>query len=183
MSVSIQQLHELIAPSRNHSVGMVEAVIDDVGIALPHDYVEIALAYGFGEFHGGGARLHYFDPTSAGYTAYVLDELEGWERQCQALDIDDLSFYPSDNGILPMGRFDNGLRLAFVCGGSPNEWTLMLFDYLDEESRCFFAVNSLEFLIKTLAGELRPLLGCEENDDTSVRFVEYPLDGWRYTLS
>ena len=88
----------------------------------------------------------------------------------------------SEGGMLPMGFFDNSMRLAFLCSGSPQDWSIMLFDYLAEEYRHVFHCSSCEFLIRTLTGELRPLLGFEEGDysreDEVVQFVSYAQKGW-----
>lgn len=184
MERGIQELFELVAPSRFViDTESVATVCENLGMKLPEDYVQIGLSYGFGAFHGGGARLHYYDAALDGYSDYVLNELDAWKDHCRALEINDLLFYPSEGGMLPMGFFDNGLRLAFLCSGAPQDWSIMLFESLEEDDRHVFHCNSCEFLIRTMTGELRPLLGFEEGDysreDEVVQFISYAQKGGR----
>ena len=174
----IQDLFELVDPLQMKCVReSVERVREHAGIVLPEDYVQIGLCYGDGEFHGGGMRIHYFDPTADGYKEFVMAELDGWIDQCSALDVTDLTFYPADGGILPMGRFDNGTRLAFVCSGTPSEWTIMVIETL-EEDRMQLDFNACDYLIRVLRGEFRPDYMPDDGEE-NVTFMKYPDDWMR----
>lgn len=171
LEMSIHELFDLVEPiQRVIDHQSIQSVIDNVGISLPEDFVQIALSYGLGQFRGR-ARVQYLCPQVAGYSDYLFEELEGWKRQCEALDFRDLLFYPNENGILPMGNFDNAVRIAFVCGGPPDAWSIMAFDDLD--NRHCYQMDSTSFLIKALKGDM-PELCCDERDEAKViDFIPY----------
>lgn len=140
--------------------GTVEA---EVRAPLPQDYKDFVRLYGNGYFM---EFLGIYMPKARNHHI----RLERMVRVVSSgyADWDDLPYpmWPQEGGLIPFGGTDNGDQLFWLPQGTPDEWTVVIFD---RGGLCFEAVDRdlTGFLAGLATGEVQPnafpedLLPCE----------------------
>ena len=133
-----------------------KAVEEQLGTRLPQDYKSFVEAFGVGTINRflvvltPMASNEYVDLLRRGRTE--LDAFETSKREFPTYYIDNV--YPTRGGILPFAVTDNGEILYWRTVGSPEEWTVTVYEARGPE-HCDFHGGMAEFLAAVLTGKFK----------------------------
>lgn len=130
--MALNELTSLIAPPVHPveacKASQLDLVQDRLGIVLPDDYREYALAYGSGKFRDDSIAVVVFNPCAKVYLERVqavctyLAEV----RRTKGQQVVPFNLFPDLPGLLPWGWDINGNDLFWLANGSPNEWPVIV---------------------------------------------------------
>jgi hypothetical protein len=132
-----------------------KVVEEQLGTGLPEDYKRFLEAFGIGTING---FLVVLAPLSSNQHVDLLkrcrSELEAYEtskREFPQYYCDDV--YPTPGGILPFAVTDNGEVLYWRTVGSPEQWTVTVYESRGPK-KFDFDGGMTEFLVAILTGEI-----------------------------
>jgi hypothetical protein len=154
--VSVEELLEAMPPPASPiHVGKRDGwpkLVRKLGLALPTDWRDFALAYGSGYF---GDRITVLNPLGPGFGKV-------FGKYCTSVDlIKDVigmpyEVYPRNPGLLIWGSDDNGNKLFWLTEGESDQWPLVLRTPEGEyETR---QMPMTTFLSRVLSNDLRCIL-------------------------
>jgi hypothetical protein len=97
-----------------------------IGTPLPDDYKQFVDEYGTGAVAG---FLWIFNPFSSHRYVNLLEQVPAELDSLRRLENEELPFslFPQIGGILPFGATDNGNILFWRTRGTPNNWSIVIF--------------------------------------------------------
>ena len=105
-------------------------VEEHLGAVLPEDYTDFVLNFGTGKINDFLIVLNpfssnqYVNLINRAQTERQSYETLKWEFPQYYVDV----VYPAPSGILPFGVTDNGEVLYWRTAGSPEEWTVTVYE-------------------------------------------------------
>jgi hypothetical protein len=146
-----------------------------VGTKLPSDDRAFGLRYGIGRFEDGTYNGWVINPLAAGYPGRLVEELNLWHVRHDAAPWEfPAAIFPSNPGLLPWGRDEDGGMMGWLFEGSdPDRWSVVTKGHGDE-SFDRFDLPLTSFLARSLSHQLRPRVWRPEYTNDLLKVVFLP---------
>jgi hypothetical protein len=155
---TLEQLWKLMPPPASpiDALGDWDRVESDLGTRLPRDYKLYTAAYGSGTI--GKLPVWIFNPFAADPMHRLKEQAECIFRAYRTLIEGGYELpyplFPKSNGLLPCGRTGNGDYLHWRTTGSPDHWSIVVWQCGEVEFKTFATRNLVAFLGDLVAGRL-----------------------------
>jgi SMI1-KNR4 cell-wall len=130
--VGLDALRLLAPPLENPYLGdgTWEGLFEELGIALPREYVTLMDEYGAGEWAAGSLR--FYVPLRTGEKSYLrkVQEITGWYRNFRDEWPENypLAVWPESGGFLPFADNRDGDQVGWLTqGDDPDQWPLIVW--------------------------------------------------------
>jgi hypothetical protein len=131
-------------------------VESELGTRLPDDYKEFITTYGSGTI--GELRVWVFDPFAADPMHRLNAQAEAIFRAYRTLTHGGYELpyplFPESDGLLPCGSTGNGDYLHWRTKGTPNRWTVVVWQCAEVEFQDLAPRGLVAFLADLVAGKI-----------------------------
>jgi len=152
-------IHELLAvvpppvdPIDTGSQAQWEALLEELGTALPDDLRDIGHHYGSGAFAQG--EIQVFNLFQKEYREIIASQCQILRETKDGLEPEEIPYaiFPESPGLFPCGRDNNGNKLTWLTSNNPGDWTIVVIDEGDGCEHWKYSLTT--FLAKAFTNEI-----------------------------